>query len=463
MEERFRTAGIIAEFNPFHRGHRYLIEQTRRLGGADYVIVVMSGDFVQRGEPAMVDKYLRTRMALAGGADLVIELPTVYASASAEEFATAGVSILDTLGLVDLLSFGTEFMEAEELLPVARILAEEPENYRLQLREGIREGKSFPASREDALLAYLKDLEEYDLERIREMFGGPNHILGLEYLKALIRRSSSIEPMTVIRQGAGYHETHWDRAYPSASGIRRFLKENSGSTAEKPKGMAEPGKALAEDLQASTESEKALTEDLQALTEPGKALAEDLQALTGLDEDLAKELADRWRTGDRVDWADLMGFLDYQILYSDLQGFLGLDEELAARIKNCHRPGMSFEGLIEILHSRQRTDTSLKRALLHLVLQMGEGKPDLKNKASLFPYIRVLGFRKRAGRLLSAIRESCPVPILQRYADRNLLVDPEARRCYEMDIKCESLYEQTAARSAGRRPIHPGSRQQIII
>ena len=435
MEERFRTAGIIAEFNPFHRGHRYLIEQTRSLGRADYVIVVMSGDFVQRGEPALVDKYFRTRMALAGGADLVIELPAVYASASAEEFATAGVSILDTLGLVDLLSFGTEFMEAEELLPVARILAEEPENYRLQLREGIREGKSFPASMEDALLAYLKDLEEYDLERIREMFGGPNHILGLEYLKALIRRSSSIEPMTVIRQGAGYHETHWDRAYPSASGIRRFLKENSGSPAGK----------------------------RQALTEPGKALTKDLQALTGLDEDLAKELADRWRTGDRVDWADLMGFLDYQILYSDLQGFLGLDEELAARIKNCHRPGMSFEGLIEILHSRQRTDTSLKRALLHLVLQMGEGKPDLKNKASLFPYIRVLGFRKRAGRLLSAIRESCPVPILQRYADRNLLVDPEARRCYEMDIKCESLYEQTAARSAGRRPIHPGSRQQIII
>lgn len=425
MDKTFRAAGIIAEYNPFHRGHSYHISRTRALTGADYVVVVMSGDFVQRGEPAIVNKYLRTRMALAGGADLVIELPVAWATASAEDFARAGVAVLDSLGVIDHLSFGAESMTVRQLMPVALILAREPEPYRVLLREGLRSGLSFPAAREQALVRYLSRHPDYDRELIHNMLGKPNHILGLEYMKALIRRSSSMKPLAVHRQGAAYHETGLDGKYPSATGIRRFL-ETGGSAAE-------------------------------------SELAVRLQTLTGLDRELAEQLADHWQRGDRVGWDSLMDLLDYQLLYGDMTGILGLDPDLAGTIRHRHRPGMSFDDLVRHLHARQRTDTALKRALLHLVLQIDSGRPDLSDHESVFPYIRILGFKKTAGELLSAIRSRCRVPVLQKYSDRRLLTEEGARHLYRMDIQSESLYEQIAARTCGRRPLHVGERQQVIL
>lgn len=140
-----KVAGIIAEYNPFHKGHQYHIEETRKQTGADYVIAVMSGDYVQRGEPAIADKYMRTRMALSGGADLVIEMPVIYATASAEYFATAGIGILDRLGCVDYLSFGSEWADVEDYSSYATLFLEEPEEYRQILQEQLKRGKSFPA------------------------------------------------------------------------------------------------------------------------------------------------------------------------------------------------------------------------------------------------------------------------------------------------------------------------------
>ena len=137
-----KVAGIIAEYNPFHKGHQYHIEETRKKTGADYVVVVMSGDYVQRGEPAIADKYMRTRMALSGGADLIIEMPAIYATASAEYFATAGIGILDQLGCVDYLSFGSEWAEVEDFSAYATLFLEESEEYKQILQEQLKSGKS---------------------------------------------------------------------------------------------------------------------------------------------------------------------------------------------------------------------------------------------------------------------------------------------------------------------------------
>ena len=139
-----RTAGIIAEYNPFHRGHRYHMEETRRQTGADYIIAVMSGCYVQRGEPAVVDKYVRTRMALDGGADLVLELPVVYATASAEYFASAGVRLLDSLGCVDVLSFGSEYAGVDDFAPLVKILSEEPPIYQKKTAGSSEVRQKFP-------------------------------------------------------------------------------------------------------------------------------------------------------------------------------------------------------------------------------------------------------------------------------------------------------------------------------
>ena len=184
-----KVAGIIAEYNPFHKGHQYHIEETRKQTGADYVIAVMSGDYVQRGEPAIADKYMRTRMALSGGADLVIEMPVIYATASAEYFATAGIGILDRLGCVDYLSFGSEWADVEDYSSYATLFLEEPEEYRQILQEQLKRGKSFPEARAFTAGKLLFDSKpETAVEFLKE----PNHILGLEYIKSIIDIFSGI-------------------------------------------------------------------------------------------------------------------------------------------------------------------------------------------------------------------------------------------------------------------------------
>ena len=194
-----KVNGIIAEYNPFHNGHLYQLEESRRLTGADYTVVVMSGDFVQRGAPAMLDKHVRARMALLGGADLVLELPVLYAVSSAEQFAAGAVAILDRLGVVTHLCFGSECGDAEALGQIAGYLLEEPDSYRSHLQQLLRQGRTYPAARAQALCtAFGRDWEQ--------ILSSPNNILGIDYIKALKKRKSSILPVTVKRIGAGYHD-----------------------------------------------------------------------------------------------------------------------------------------------------------------------------------------------------------------------------------------------------------------
>ena len=150
-----KVVGIIAEYNPFHRGHEYQIRYAKETLGADYVIVATSGDFVQRGAPALMPKHLRAEMALLGGADLVLELPVQVSTASAEGFAAGGVSLLDGLGIVDELCFGSECGDTEILMETARILVAEPPVYRDFLQKNLREGMSFPLARSRALTSYV--------------------------------------------------------------------------------------------------------------------------------------------------------------------------------------------------------------------------------------------------------------------------------------------------------------------
>ena len=202
-----RVTGLIVEYNPFHNGHQYHMDSARRQTGADGIVAVMSGDYVQRGLPAMVDKYRRTRMALEGGADVVIELPVAYATGSAECFAAGAVTILKNLGCVTDLVYGCECADANRIAELAKLLAEEPEEYREFLQEGLRQGLSFPAARSRAVGKIVPEAEE--------ILSLPNNILAVEYQKALIRLGSAIQPHGLIRKGDGYHK--------SASRIRQAM------------------------------------------------------------------------------------------------------------------------------------------------------------------------------------------------------------------------------------------------
>ena len=209
------TAGIVAEYNPFHRGHAWHIAETRRrLGGEAPVVCVMSGHWVQRGECALADKWLRAALALSGGADLVVELPTPWAMASAESFARGAVSLLAATGVVDVLSFGSETGELAPLEEAAAAL--DAPDYPERLRAALGRGLSFPAARQEAAGAAC--------------LSAPNNNLGVEYLRSLRALGSTIRPLTVPRQGVG-HDGPAAGGFASASELRRLLRAGRGEEA----------------------------------------------------------------------------------------------------------------------------------------------------------------------------------------------------------------------------------------
>ena len=193
--------GIISEYNPFHNGHLHHLNESKRITHSDYSIAIMSGNFTQRGETSIVDKWTKTKMAIENGIDLVIELPTIYAISSAENFADGAVRILNSLGIVDFISFGSECDDISILNDVANVLCSEPDEYRTLLSHELSKGNSFPKAREKALMMYLNDVR-----RFANVLSSPNNILGIEYLKALKRQKSKIEPVTVKREGAGHND-----------------------------------------------------------------------------------------------------------------------------------------------------------------------------------------------------------------------------------------------------------------
>ena len=212
-----KTIGIIAEYNPFHNGHAYQIAELKRKTNADFVVIAMSGDFVQRGAPAIIDKYCRAEMALLCGADLVIELPAVWAVSSAEDFAMAGVTLFDKMGCIDGICFGAESDQLPQLKSIAGVLAEEPDIYRSALSSYLKKGLAFPAARAAALSDYFKST---GMNFLISILDTPNNILAVEYLKALKRRNSAMTPILIPRAGSGYHDTTINTPTASASAIR---------------------------------------------------------------------------------------------------------------------------------------------------------------------------------------------------------------------------------------------------
>ena len=217
-----KTLGIITEYNPFHQGHAYMLERAKRKADADRVVVIMSGSFVQRGEPAIFDKWTRTAAALKNGADLVLELPVLFAAANAEAFARGAVRLLTESGIVDTLAFGSESGNLQELQEAAKILANETEEFQRLLKELLGEGLSYPAARAKV----LETLSQIN----SDILSKPNDILGLEYLKALDYYSSPILPLTIRRKG-DYNSLSLSNGYASASAVRKALTEENSTEA----------------------------------------------------------------------------------------------------------------------------------------------------------------------------------------------------------------------------------------
>ena len=404
--------GIIAEYNPFHNGHAYQIEQARLLTGCDFLVVVMSGDYVQRGAPAVFDKYTRARMALACGADLVLELPVACSCASAEFFASGAVSLLDGLGCVDFLCFGSESGDLQSLMEPARILAKESPVFQEALRRGLSLGLSFPAARKEAFRACASNPDILDL---------PNNILGIEYLKALLQRESSIKPVTIKRKGQGYHDTLLDSGFASASGIRRFLKQEEAPLSALP--------ALKE-----------------SLPDPVMEVLKDTLAHT----------LPVWEE-------DFSMLLRYELLRqsaSDLTRYADIPPDLGRRLKNCADKFSSFSEFVALVKTKDVTYTRITRALFHILLNLtGE---DTRNSVAM-PYARILGFRKDHSRILGLLKENSRIPIIPKAADYKTYLTPDLQPLFEKDLFAANLYETIAAAKQKRAFLHDLKRSPVIL
>ena len=214
-----RVLGIVGEYNPFHNGHLYHLQQSKKLTSSNYTVAVMSGNFTQRGSTALIDKWSRSEIAIRCGIDLVLELPTLYATSSAENFAEGSIKLLNSLKVVDYISFGAETSNIDILENLADVLYREPREYKNILSHELGKGLSFPKARENALMLYLNDIRKYV-----NVLSSPNNILGVEYLKALKKYKSNIKPVSIARFETGYNDTNYTANIASATAIRNIVK-----------------------------------------------------------------------------------------------------------------------------------------------------------------------------------------------------------------------------------------------
>lgn len=432
-----KTVGIIAEYNPFHKGHAYQLQKARELSEGDFVIIVMSGDFVQRGYPALVDKYIRAEMALRSGADLVLELPVSYATGSAETFARGAVSVLEALGCVDTLCFGSEAGDLSPLMDYAHLFEEEPPLYRELLSSFLKQGLSFPAARSRAAEEYRNTAErilpcsaaDADCRREPSLLDSPNNILGVEYCRALLHRNSSIRPLTLRRESAGYHDLNLDTSMASASAIRSALADTAFrfSADESP-------------LDAPIRSQ---------LPEASAVLLE--QAL---------------RDAGAVSLSDFSAQLSYRLLSmssKELADIQDVGAELAARIYKNRFSFTDVEAFVALIKTRQLTHTRVTRAFCHILLGLTQADLD-RCKADGYPvYLRPLGFKRSAAPLLSAIKEKSASPLLVKAADASSVLSSEQTSLFEQDLFAAHLYESVKACRRKRPLIHEYTRSPVIL
>ena len=422
------VTGIIMECNPFHEGHAYLLEEARRQTGADYIIVVMSGDYVQRGEPAVFDKYIRAEQILQAGADLVLELPLYAACGSAEYFARGGIALLDRLGVVTDLCFGSESGDTEYIMKYARMLTlaegtrtDGPEKtgiYREQLQAGLRRGLSFPAARSAALKAAFESGAspggnpgpESGAAALSDYPSSPNDLLAVEYCRALLSIGSTIRPHAIPRIKV-----------PSATDRR--------------------GQLLAERALGKISAESCF---------PAHSLVKDLPRFPLSPDDYSFQLLYALRM-----------HLDQAEIYADIS------EDLAERIRRQLPYCTGFKQFRDLLKTRNLTLTRVSRSLLHLLLGIKKERIEFLQSKGMALYARPLALNRDARSLFSMIKKNTEIPFLSKLSGAGRLLGAEEMAFLNEEIRAEELYTMTLSavffRECGRSAASPAALKRCLV
>ncbi len=422
------TVGVIAEFNPLHKGHEYLLQTAKKQCGAEYVIVIMSGSFTQRGEPAIYDKFVRTRWALSCGADLVIEMPTAAACASAKDFARCGVSLLAACGSVSHLAFGCENADLPQLMTLSRLLSTEPRLYKQALKQALKEGLSWPAARGHALTVLAKEscagIDLPPKAALEQLLKQPNNILALEYLQAIHETKTqfnhSITPVPIQRIFAGYHDTSLSKSFCSASALRQAILNGGHSD----RFLCHFPEGIRQDAAEVIETEPAMTQD----------------ALSSM---LILRLLN---TGEE-----------------DLSRILDMDPYLNGRIHNMTEYFTGFDDFAGRLATRAYTGTRISRVLLHILLGIQSSHRQDLIRCHYAPYLRILGFKKSSAPLLGQIKKNCQVPMISRPAAASRqLISPQAQQLFDLDTYAARIYQSLQSIKKGT-PVPHEFRQKLVI
>lgn len=389
-----KVTAIIAEYNPFHNGHLYQLDTIRHTENTDFILVILSGNFMQRGIPAIVNKYERCRMALLHGADLVFELPVYFALGSAEYFAQGAVSLADKLGVVDTLHFGSESGDLTQILQYATILANESKAYQTALNAALRQGCSFPAARSHALSTRFPDQD------IQSFLSAPNNILGIEYVKALIQRKSTIKPATLARKGTAYTSvTLKSDSFISANAIRNALCCQTSSD-------------------TISTLENYMPTNVYTLLQRKQLLFCD-------------------------DFSEILLYKMLQLYNKKdaFANFFDIGKQLSNTLHNNLPRFVSFADFALLCKTKNLTHSRICRGLMHILLGMTQEHADTLKQQDYTPYARLLGFTVHGQKLLKSIKANTSIPIITKPAHALRQLGGTALTTLQSDLFAADIYE----------------------
>ena len=395
-----KVLGLVTEYNPFHNGHLYHLEESKRTTAATHTIAVMSGNFLQRGEPTLVHKWARAEMAVSSGIDLVVELPTVYACSTAEFFAYGAVKLLNDMRIVDCICFGSEAGEIHTLKRIAELLVDAPQEFNSFLKEEMKLGFTYPEARSRAIIRYYREFNnpsEVELSKLSSIIKSPNNILSIEYLKSLIRINSNIEPHTILRKKADYHSKEFFKDIASATAIREHIR------------LDKPFEALQNvmPLTAFKMLEKCRREGLTPIF--GYHFEQQLLSI------LRRETP------------------------SNLRRFFDVNEGLEHRIFQCAQESRSLQELYDCIKSKRYTLTRVQRIAMHILLNITKEEIEFFNDEGGPQYIRVLSFNDKGRELLKLMKQDSHLPIISKVTHYRPQTEA-SRLMLEIDIKASNIY-----------------------